>query len=150
MTSKRLQIKINKSSKQSEVSLAGEWTVLLLSSLEQKMDDLVKNSSNSILLDASAISKIDTAGSVLICSSIEKLKTRGVNVKFTQGSEEKISYTKENPFLNMPVGNENKNYQLFIKTHLFFFNIINCIFFFSLISLNYLYDLNINLIYTYF
>ena len=114
MTSKRLQIKINKSSKQSEVSLAGEWTVLLLSSLEQKMDDLVKNSSNSILLDASAISKIDTAGSVLICSSIEKLKARGVSVKFTQGSEEKISYTKENPFLNMPVGNENKNYQLML------------------------------------
>ena len=49
-------------------------------------------------------------------------------------------------FLNL----ENKNYQLFIKLHLFFFNLIICIFFFSLIALNFLYDLDINLIYIYF
>jgi hypothetical protein len=46
-------------------------------------------------------------------------------------------------FLNL----ENKKYQLFIKTHLFVFNFIVIIFFFFLISLNYINNLNINLIY---
>jgi hypothetical protein len=48
-------------------------------------------------------------------------------------------------FLNL----ENKNYQLFIKTHILIFNIIIIFLFFFLISLNYLYNLNINIIYLY-
>ena len=46
-------------------------------------------------------------------------------------------------FLNL----ENKKYSLFLKTHLFIFNIMVIIFFFFLISLNYIKNLNVNLIY---
>lgn len=46
-------------------------------------------------------------------------------------------------FLNL----ENKKYPLFIKTHLFIFNIIVIIFFFFLVSLNYIKNLNVDLIY---
>lgn len=42
---------------------------------------------------------------------------------------------------------ENKKYQLFIKTHLLVFNFIVIIYIFFLISLNYINNLNINLIY---
>jgi len=49
-------------------------------------------------------------------------------------------------FLNL----ENKNYQLFIKTHLIIFNLIISVFFYFLICLNYIYNLNIDLIYLFF
>lgn len=49
-------------------------------------------------------------------------------------------------FLNL----ENKKYQLFIKTHLIILNFIIGVFFYFLICLNYLYNLNIDLIYIYF
>jgi hypothetical protein len=52
----------------------------------------------------------------------------------------------DSDFLNI----ENKNYQLFLKTHIFFFNIITSIFFFILISLNSINNLDINLIYIIF
>jgi hypothetical protein len=52
----------------------------------------------------------------------------------------------DSEFLNL----ENKNYQLFIKTNIYFFYIITSIFFFLLLSLNSLSNLNISLIYIYF
>ena len=114
MTKNITQIKKTNSPDGSKVTLAGDWTVLFLSPLEQKMDALVNSSSHALLLDASAISKIDTAGSILICRTIEALEAKGVNVQLASGSEEKISLIKDSSLSYAPNSNERKHYHLML------------------------------------